>query len=158
MEGWKDEQKSRVFFNKNDMQAYLVIRRQRAGNSYMHAVVSFVRYVMAKRDIAQKYDHKMVDISSYMKDHFSSDDITEYIKTGGGGNSLRFLESITGITARQRTVVTIPGAGYSVGIKKEIQNNLLRIIEVLFEKNFEPALVYVFFSGGGFRYPGVVSA
>jgi hypothetical protein len=86
---------SRVFFDKDAMEDYLAIRRQRAGICYMHAGAILQHYLQCKRTGLK--DHKMLDLSTYIRDRMSDEDVAKILVKGGGGSSVSFFSRITGI-------------------------------------------------------------
>lgn len=54
-----------VFFNEDDIEKYMVIRRQRSGVCSSHSSVTFQHYVKSCRSTSGEKNHKMIDISTY---------------------------------------------------------------------------------------------
>jgi hypothetical protein len=136
MDVWKQDDYSRVFFEEKHMRDYMVIRRQRSGNCYMHAVVAFVHYLIAKR--TNNFNHEMVDISEYMRTHMGRCSLREHIRGKPGGHSLTFLESITGIKRSELYRYYI-----DLGDPETILPQAERLLEI-FNELKEPALVHRF--------------
>eukprot|EP00978_Attheya_sp_CCMP212_P003140 scaffold6461_cov48-Attheya_sp.AAC.7 len=96
-EDWADM--SRTFFDKNAVDDYLVIRREaKGGVSYMHACAVFQHYLQCKR--SGTFDHKILDVTTFMRDHFNNQELKAYFLTGvgGGQNTLDFLKRIVRIS------------------------------------------------------------
>ena len=91
---WNDL--SRVFFDDPAMEQYLVIRRQRAGICFMHAGALWQHYLQCIRTPGLA-DHKMLDLSTFIRDRFSNHELENFLKNGGGGSSVSFFYRITGI-------------------------------------------------------------
>jgi hypothetical protein len=146
MDVWKQDDYSRVFFEESHMRDYMVIRRQRSGNCFMHAVVALVHYLIAKR--TNNFNHEMLDISDYMRNHMHRTDLRDHIveRSGGDLNALRFLRSITGI----RTCIQ-----YFIN-SGDLEKILFRAEGVLkkFNEVNEPALVHGFSVEKKFAAPG----
>ena len=86
-----------VFFNDAAMSkhGYLVIRRQKAGVSFMHAVAVLQHYLQCLR--TNSCDHKMLDVSNYIRDIFTRDQLLLFLKTGTSTLGSRpFLQIVTG--------------------------------------------------------------
>ena len=75
---------------------YLVMRCQRSGLCYMHAVVVFVHYLVALW--AGQNNHTMIDIGAYMRDCFSSIALRDQICSNRGRRSIDRLRSMGGFS------------------------------------------------------------
>jgi hypothetical protein len=127
----------RVFFEESAFEAFLVIRHQRAGICYMHACVVLQHYVQCKR--TGQSDHKMLDLSEFIRKHFNNVELTKFLQTGGGGNSLEFFGRITGIeVSEMRTYKFNKRMSQSV-----FQRTADSVLEE-FNSTKEPALVSCF--------------
>ena len=89
---WKDN----VFFDDEAIDSYLVIRMQRSGICYMHAVVILQHILFYLRTKMIGSNHKMLDISAYIRENFSKQKLEKFLKKGGGGSSVEFFREITG--------------------------------------------------------------
>ena len=91
--------RSRVFFDESAMDDYLVIRRQKGGFCYMNASIIFQHYLQCKRTTGPK-DHTMLDLSTYIRDSMTNDEVAQYLQKCGSGGSDIFYSGITGIPSR----------------------------------------------------------
>jgi hypothetical protein len=82
-----------------------VIRRQRSGSiCYMHACVILQHYLQCMR--TQQVNHKMLDLSEFIRKHFDNEQLGKSLKDGGGGgSSLDFFARITGIPQSEMNVL-----------------------------------------------------
>lgn len=120
---------------------YLVIRRQRAGLCYMHAVTVFQHYVdyirrhRVKND--HENDHSTLDISWYIRECFAPTKLEKFLRSSCGGGSVDFFCEITGIWPLDIIFRQIQ-------CKSKDETKFRRDIEVLFltwQQQREPALV-----------------
>ena len=86
---WNDL--SRVFFDEPAMDQFLVIRSQRSGICFLHAGVLWQHYLKCKRTPGRLADHKMLDLSTFIRDRFSNYELEKFLKNGGGGSSVSFF-------------------------------------------------------------------
>ena len=102
---------SRYFFDDpRAIDDFMVIRRQKAGLCFMDAPVVVQHYahcVRNGRKTAGK-DHKMLDISWFIRERFSEEKLRKFLEGEGGGNSLEFLAEITGNDFRLMRENAIP--------------------------------------------------
>ena len=96
---WNDL--SRVFFDEPAMDQFLVIRSQRSGICFLHAGVLWQHYLKCKRTPGLLADHKMLEISAYIRNGMSNQETHKFLVKGEGGYSVSFFSRITGIPDRK---------------------------------------------------------
>ena len=130
---------------------YLVMRCQRSGLCYMHAVVVFVHYLVALS--TGREDHEMIDIGAYMRDCFSSIALRDQICSNRGGRSIGLLRSMGGLKRRELRSITIPRKSKS----EESFKYMVDVVVENFEKDGRPALVSGFRVEGAFKDASILS-
>jgi hypothetical protein len=136
MEKWRDL--SHVFFNEADFDRYLVIRRQRDRTCYTHSVIALVHYLCIKR--SGSFDHKMLDMSTFMRENMDRKKLKQYIIWSKGGDILKFFREITGLRRYHMEITTLP---LKHNMPEFHKREALRILNTLKERG-EPALVVGF--------------
>jgi hypothetical protein len=102
-EDWADCASSRVFFVDSAIDAFLVIRRQRTGNCFMHACAILQHYLQCMR--TQQDNHEMIDLSEYIRKHLDNEKLGIFLKGSRGDSSVDFFARITGIPRKKMNVV-----------------------------------------------------
>lgn len=149
---WSDL--SRWFFHqdKDAMDNYLVIRRQKAGICYMHAVAVYQHYVQYRRQKRQGSGHEMLDLSWYIRERFSTERLENFITKGGGSSSIGFLCEITGNDWEEVSSLSLNPPKKSR--KSERFKWVIAEICHNFKASQEPALVSGFCLEEDFKSPG----
>eukprot|EP00978_Attheya_sp_CCMP212_P046519 scaffold396202_cov76-Attheya_sp.AAC.2 len=104
----------------------------------MHAGAVLQHYLQCKR--SGQFDHKMLDLSSFIQEHMTTEELRAFLVKGGGGNSLDFLMKITQLPSRSIQSISIP-------IRSTAENgfkSLTKHIVDHFSEFKEPALVSKF--------------
>ena len=119
---------------------YLVIRRQKAGVSFMHAVAVLQHYLQCLR--TNSCNHKMLDVSNYIRDIFTRDQLLLFINTGTSTLGSRpFLHTVTGkdphVDEDFLISFTIPKKSVNVAEFEAVAN----LVYDRFTRQNEPALV-----------------
>jgi len=97
------------FFDELALDGYLVIRRRRDGSCcYQHAVIVFVHYLTVLRSDPENFEHTMLDLSTFMREHMSDEELKQYILDPQGGTSMSFLREITGLRRFEVQKIYLP--------------------------------------------------
>ena len=137
-----------VFFDQEAIEKYLAIRLQKAGICYMHAVAVFQHYLWCLRTKPEGDNHKMLDISWYIREKFPNDKLEKFLTKGGGGSAVEFYCGVTGAELDDMR-------GVSIFLPRKSTNEATfqrRMVEIcdLFKDTNEPALVTEFKIESGF--------
>ena len=85
-----------LFFEDEDIEKYMVIRRQRSGLCCLHASVVFQHYLNCYRNGTA--NHTTFDISSYIRGQLPVETKLKFLRTGAvGTNAYAFFKTITGV-------------------------------------------------------------
>ena len=128
-----------VFFDQAAIEKYLAIRLQKAGICYMHAVAVFQHYLWCLRTKPEGDNHKMLDISWYIREKFPNDKLKKFLTKGGGGSAVEFYCEVTGADFHEMR-------GASINLLRKSTNAAMfqwRMDELCewFKNTNEPALV-----------------
>ena len=122
-----------VFWDTNAK--YLVIRCQRSGLCYMHAVVVLVHYLIALATGTD--DHQMVDIAACIRDSFPTAALRDHICSNRGGRSIEMLKTMAGLQDKDLVSYMIPRKS---GDEKIFESTTGAVVE-RFKRSKRPALV-----------------
>lgn len=137
---------SSLFFEEEDIEKFMVIRRQRSGLCAAHASVTFQHYLESFRNKTE--NHTTLDVSHYIRETLSEEKQERYLLTGKFGmNAHNFFFTITGMTEADICIQS-PSAGNKTRwnfnwYKKQALTN--------FSSSRGPALVSNFASGKSFN-------
>lgn len=131
-----------VFFNEAAMgkDGYLVIRRQKAGVCFMHAVAVLQHYLQCLR--TNSCNHTMLDVSEYIRNNFTREELLLFINKGTSNlGSCPFLHTVTGkdpnVDEDFLTKLTIPKKSVAAAMFECVANG---VYDQFILQN-EPALV-----------------
>jgi len=147
---WQDL--SHVYFTADAVDKYLVMRRQRAGICYMHAVTVFQHYLHYIRTLKDGENHEMLDISWYIREFFAREGLKTFLVNGVGGSSITFLCNITGID--YDPVLASSNRMMKKSEDETSFNQELALIRDKFKRCGEPALVSSFAIEEDFKESG----
>jgi hypothetical protein len=96
-----ESDKNAVFFSEEDKTLFMAVHGQRSGICSSHASVTFQHEVASVRKPKDQKDHKMLDISDFIRNHLPPDRQRKYIETGATGlNSFDLIQTFTGTKVR----------------------------------------------------------
>jgi len=131
-----------VFFDQTAIEKYLAIRLQKAGICYMHAVAVFQHYLWCLRTKPEGDNHKMLDISWYIREKFPNDKLKKFLTKGDGGSAVEFYCEVTGADPVDMRGESIHLPKKSINAAK-FQRRMDELCEE-FKNTNEPALVSEF--------------
>lgn len=137
---WEDL--SHVFFDEDALDNFLVIREQRGGICFMHAVTVYLHYLQYLRMETTRPNHEMLDLSWYICERFPKEKLEKFLLKGGGGSSIDFFCELTGHHKNEIMSANIVLASKSWD-EDQFQQNIQMICDK-FARNKEPALVSEF--------------
>lgn len=90
-----------LFFEDEDMEDFMVIRRQKGGLCPLQASVTLQHYaecIKKRQEGIDAENHETLDISSYIREKASDEECKHYIRKGSlGRNSREFLKKLLGL-------------------------------------------------------------
>jgi hypothetical protein len=142
-----------VFFDNEAVTNYMAIRRQLSGICSAHASVLYQHYIESCRKEIHDENHKMLDISSFIRKNRSQDIQKRYIEKGTIGlSSLELTTSFTGT----KTWEYGKKNPCRKSINKEKHRENVEEIYEMFVDGQEPGLVSSFRVGGEFSESAIL--